>query len=219
MKTKTNRAPKKRKRTPSASRHPVETGRKKGPLSFVAGALLLVGAGFGAYRAGEALSQRAWPNEGIVISVAQAGVDAVSKVGKERAKVKGVGGSVFSEGDAPTVIGDIPAGWRVETSPDVKAKFGPQPVPGGEDITFVVPVYTLVPEERRPGVYVMEPGRAADGQDGGGTLGGVLERMRNEAAAIGGALDTLSDSLAGLEKMAPEFLEGDPVEEAEDQAQ
>lgn len=219
MKTKAARTTRKRKTPSRAARAPVEAEGKRGLLPFMAGALLLAGVGFGAYRAGEALSGRALPDESIVISVTQAGVDAVAKVGKERAKVKGAGGSVFSEGDAPTVMGDIPAGWRVETSPDVKAKFGPQPVPGGEDITFVVPVYTLVPEERRPGAYVMEPGRTADGQDGGGTLGGVLGRMQNEAAAIGAALATLSDSLAGLEKMAPEALEGDPVEGAASGAQ
>jgi hypothetical protein len=112
-------------------------------------------------------------------------------------------------------MGDIPSGWRVETSPDVKAKFGPQPVPGGEDITFVVPVYTLVPEERRPGAYVMEPGRNVDGQDSGGTLGGVLERMQNEAGAISAALGVLSESLRGLEGMVPADSEGGLGESAE----
>lgn len=227
MKTRTTKATTRRKTSPRGGGAAIAAGGgrgtagagKRGILPSMAAGVLLLVVGFGAYRAGEALSSSAIADDGIVISVAQAGVDTVTRVGKERAKVKGAGGSVFSEGDAPTVVGDIPAGWRVETSPDVKAKFGPQPVPGGEDITFVVPVYTLVPEEKRAGAYVMEPGRTAEGQDGGGTLSGVLGRMQGESTTIGAALATLSDSLRGLEAMVPVAPEGDAVEGAEAGAQ
>lgn len=214
MKTRTARVTKRRKSAARSSGAPEGPRGRSGAVSTIVAVALVAVVGAGAYRAGEALSSKALPPTGIVISVSQSGVEGITKVGKERAKVKGASGSVFSEGDVPTVVGDIPAGWRVETSPDIKAKFGPQPVPGSEDITFVVPVYTLVPEERRPGAYVMEPGLSEDGQDGGGTLRGVLGRMESEAGAISSALTTLTDSLSGLERLAPESLEADPVEGA-----
>lgn len=202
MKTKTgSRTARNRKAAPAKGT------KKRTGSNVLLGLLMAAGIGYGAYRGGESISGSLQGGPEIVTSVGQswvAGVDAVGKVrtrgaGGARAKVKGVGGSVFSEGEAPTVVGNVPAGWRVETSPDVKAKFGPQPVPGGEDITFVVPVYALVPEDRRAGAYVMEPGRNSRGDDEGGTLASILERIESESGAVEGALGTLSESIKGLE--------------------
>lgn len=120
--------------------------------------------------------------------------------------VKSSTGSVFSEGDPPLIIGEVPEGWRVETSNEIKAKFGPHKVPIGDDITFVVPVYTLVPSDTIDGVYIIEPGRTQTGDDEGGTLSAILARLDGEISAISTALGSLSKALAML-----------PAEESESQ--
>ncbi len=198
-----------RKRGAQRAKAENQAARKPGIAGVVFGLILASGVGYGAYFLGESFSSRVYPEGEVIVSVDQAVFDEVAALGraKEKAKVKSAAGSVFSEGEAPTVVGAVPDGWRVETSPDVKAKFGPHPVPGSEDITFVVPVYTLVPDEHRNGAYVMEPGRTEDGQDMGGTLGSVLRRMEMEAGNIAIALGALTDSLKGLEP----YAEGDEV--------
>lgn len=117
---------------------------------------------------------------------------------KEIPKPKKSEGSVFSEGDAPIIVGDVPAGWRVEPISEIKAKFAPKKVEGAEEVTFVVPAYTLVPEDREDTVYVIEPGRTQDGENTGGTLDKVLDRMSSESGAVGKALDSLSKAIGGL---------------------
>lgn len=112
--------------------------------------------------------------------------------------VKASGGSVFSEGQAPSIIGQVPEGWRVETASDIKIKFGPHKVPVGDDITFVVPVYTLVPSDSPDGVYIIEPGRTKSGHDEGGTLPSVLARLESESQAVCSALGSLSEAIAML---------------------
>jgi hypothetical protein len=211
MKTRTNKSTATRRRG-SPKRAERANGRQAssrgGGGRAVLGAALCLAIGWGSYRIGTTLSDKAYPSPGIVTAVSSVKISDVSEVGKKsqggkgKAKnsVKGEGGSVFSEGDAPVVVGEIPAGWRVETSPDIKAKFGPHAVPGGEDITFVVPVYTLVPEEGRPGAYIMEPGRGEQGEDSGGTIGAVLERVETEAETVSKVLSSLAASLDGLSK-------------------
>jgi len=112
--------------------------------------------------------------------------------------VKSSTGSVFSEGEPPVIVGNVPEGWRVETSNEIKVKFGPHKVPVGDDITFVVPVYTLVPSENVDGVYIIEPGRTRGGDDEGGTLSSILTRLDGEAGAISEALGSLSKALSML---------------------
>jgi hypothetical protein len=116
----------------------------------------------------------------------------------EAKPVKSSTGSVFSEGEAPVIVGGVPEGWRVETSNDIKVKFGPHKVPVGDDITFVVPVYTLVPGDAPGGVYIIEPGRTKEGHDEGGTLASVLTRLDSEAQAVERALGALSEAIAML---------------------
>lgn len=137
----------------------------------------------------------------------QAQVGEADKRTEDKPKaIKSSTGSVFSEGDPPLIVGEVPAGWRVETSNEIKAKFGPQKVPVGDDITFVVPVYTLVPSESIDGVYIIEPGRTKTGDDEGGTLSAILSRLDGEIAAISTALGSLSEALAMLP--SPEIEEG-----------
>lgn len=112
--------------------------------------------------------------------------------------VKSSTGSIFSEGDPPLIVGNVPEGWRVETSNEIKIKFGPRKVPLGDDITFVVPVYTLVPSDNLDGVYIIEPGRTKTGDDEGGTLSAILSRLDGEIGAISVALGSLSKALAML---------------------
>jgi len=133
-------------------------------------------------------------------SVAVAGsTPEYTKEDKSNTKaVKSSTGSVFSEGDPPLIIGEVPEGWRVETSNEIKAKFGPHKVPIGDDITFVVPVYTLVPSDTVDGVYIIEPGRTQTGDDEGGTLSSILARLDGEIGAISTALGSLSKALAML---------------------
>lgn len=134
--------------------------------------------------------------------------------------VKSSSGSVFSEGEAPSIVGAVPTGWRVETSNDIKVKFGPHKVPVGDDITFVVPVYTLVPEDDPSGVYIIEPGRTKDGHDEGGTLAAILSRLDGEAVAVKGALASLSDAIAMLPRNEKDttVAEGETVGGVEYQA-
>lgn len=112
--------------------------------------------------------------------------------------VKSSTGSIFSEGDPPLIVGNVPEGWRVETSNEIKIKFGPRKVPLGDDITFVVPVYTLVPSDNLDGVYIIEPGRTKTGDDEGGTLSAILSRLDGEIGAISVALGSLSKALTML---------------------
>lgn len=129
--------------------------------------------------------------------------------------VKSATGSVFSEGEPPLIVGGVPDGWRVETSNEIKAKFGPHKVPVGDDITFVVPVYTLVPSEAMDGVYIIEPGRTKTGDDEGGTLSAILSRLDGEISTINTALGSLSKALAMLPAQAPSENEKPEISDGE----
>jgi len=212
MKTQTSRTSSKsnrsKKRTASGKIN--HTVGKRSVANLTLKTIVCLCVGYGSYKLGMSFSDSLHPKSEFITAVSLASLDGVaeygkkSQAGKGRSKgknsVKGAGGSVFSEGDAPVVIGEVPEGWRVETSPDIKAKFGPHPVPGGEDITFVVPVYTLVPEEGRPGAYVMEPGRGEKGEDAGGTISAVLGRIETETETVSKVLGSLATSLDGLSR-------------------
>lgn len=177
-----------------------------GGVSYFSGQRLspLISPTFGAVANGERMREISLDFEKDAVAVAgsepRVPKKKVVKTGKssEPKVVKSSTGSVFSEAAAPVVVGDVPSGWKIETSNEIKAKFGPHKVPVGDDITFVVPVYTLVPDSGGEGVYVIEPGRTKEGHDEGGALGSVLARLDAEAQAVDGALGSLSKAIAML---------------------
>jgi hypothetical protein len=176
----------------------------------------MAAVGWGAYAAGDLISPSLLKrvdmgtfglggNEAVAHDVDFSEEDKIAVAGGKPKKaettpkaVKSSTGSVFTEGEAPVIVGDVPEGWRVETSNDIKVKFGPHKVPVGDDITFVVPVYTLVPGDSPGGVYIIEPGRTKEGHDEGGTLASVLTRLDSETQAVERALGSLSEAIAML---------------------